>query len=116
MAKRNSDPGVAYLEIKVQVRDLVHVVGIVASFAPRESVFGENLLYRAQGGKWTLETCAGYPQQRYATGEPGKAQGRDRVGIVESSFGNRAHVVSVRVKFVLSRKSRVTRLVGSPCG
>ena len=29
------------------------------------------------------------PQQRYATGEPGKVQGRDRMGIVEGSCGYR---------------------------
>ena len=72
VANRSSDPRVAYTEVKVQVRDQVHVVGIVASFAPRESVFGENSFYRAPGGKWAQETCAGYPQRRYATGEPGK--------------------------------------------
>ena len=38
-------------------------------------------------GKWAKETCAWCPQQRYATGEPGKVQGRDRVGIVEGSWG-----------------------------
>ena len=27
------------------------------------------------------------PQQRYSTGEPGKVQGQDRVGIVEESAG-----------------------------
>ena len=35
VAKRSSDPQVAYLEVNVQVRDLVRVVGIVAPFAPR---------------------------------------------------------------------------------
>ena len=37
MAKRSSDgdPRVAYPEAKVQVRDIVRVVGIVAHFAPR---------------------------------------------------------------------------------
>ena len=35
---------------KVQVLDLVRVVGIVASFVPRESVPGENSFYRAPGG------------------------------------------------------------------
>ena len=37
MAKRSSDPRVAYPEVKVkvQMRGLVLVVGIVASFAPR---------------------------------------------------------------------------------
>ena len=40
------------------------------------------------------------PQQRYATGEPVKVQGRDRVGIVEGSCGHRARGVSIRGKFV----------------
>ena len=35
MAKRSSDPQVAYPEVNVQIRDLVRVVGIVAPFAPR---------------------------------------------------------------------------------
>ena len=35
MAKSSSDTRVAYPEIKLQVRDLVRVVGIVAPFAPR---------------------------------------------------------------------------------
>ena len=51
MAKRISDPRVAYPEVKVQVRDLVRVVGIVAPFAHGRSVSGENLFYRAAGGK-----------------------------------------------------------------
>ena len=39
---------------------------------------------------------AGCPQQRYATGEPGKVQGRDRVGIVEGSRWYQARGVSIR--------------------
>ena len=35
VAKRSSDPRVAYPEVNVQVRELVRVVYIVASFAPR---------------------------------------------------------------------------------
>ena len=35
VVKRSSDPRVAHPEVKVQVRDLVRVVGIVAPFAPR---------------------------------------------------------------------------------
>ena len=35
MAKRSSDSRVAYPEVKVYVRDLVRIVGIVAPFAPR---------------------------------------------------------------------------------
>ena len=37
---------------KVQVRDLVRVVGIVAPFDPRGSVLGKILFYRGPGGKW----------------------------------------------------------------
>ena len=51
------------------------------------------------------ETCAGCPQQRYATGQPGKVQGRDRVGIVDGSYGYRVRGVSIRGKFVLSRNT-----------
>ena len=43
VAKRSSDPRVAYPKVNVQVRDLVRVVGIVAHFAPgggAGSVFG----------------------------------------------------------------------------
>ena len=35
VAKRSSDPRVAYPKVNVQVRDLVRGVGIVAPFAPR---------------------------------------------------------------------------------
>ena len=35
VAKRSSDPRVAYSEVNAQVRDLVRVVGIVAPFAPQ---------------------------------------------------------------------------------
>ena len=81
------------------------------------SVLGKHLFYRKTRGtrlggspcgtgcKWAHDTCAGCPQQRYATGEPGKVQGRDRVGIIEVSCGYRARWVSVRGKFVLSRNS-----------
>ena len=34
-AKRRSDPEVANPEVKVQVRDLVRIVGIVTPFVPR---------------------------------------------------------------------------------
>ena len=43
------------------------------------------------------------PQQRYVTGEPGKLQGQDGVGIVEGFCGFRARWVSIRGKFVSSR-------------
>ena len=34
MVKRSSDPRVAHPDVRVQVRDLVRVVGIVALFTP----------------------------------------------------------------------------------
>ena len=77
LSKRSSSSRVAYPVVKFQVRNLVRVLSIVAPFVPRGSVFGEN------GGKWAQETCAMCPQQRYTTGEPGKFQGRDHVGILE---------------------------------
>ena len=97
---RSSDPRVAYPEVKVQVRDLVRVVSIVAPLAPSGVSIRENSFYRAPGGKWAQETCAGCHQRRYATGEPGKVQGWYRVGIVEWSCGNWAHGVSNQGKFV----------------
>ena len=41
------------------------------------------------------ETCAGCPQQRYATGASGTVQGPDPVGIVEGSCRYRARKVQV---------------------
>ena len=67
------------------------------------SVPWENSFNRASGDKWAQGTCAGCPQQRYTTGEPGKVHGRDRVGIIEGSCGYRASGVSIRGLFVLSR-------------
>ena len=49
MAKCSSDPWVAYPEANVQVRD--RVVGIVAHFTPRGSVFGGNSFYRSDKQK-----------------------------------------------------------------
>ena len=77
------------------------------------NVLGENSFYRAPGGKWAQETSAGCPKQQYVTGESGKAQERDRVGIVEGSCGYRARGVSIRGKFVLSRNPGYKT---PPCG
>ena len=51
VAKLSSVPRVAYPVVKVQVGDLVRVVGIVASFAGGRSVPWENSFFRAPGGK-----------------------------------------------------------------
>ena len=84
VVKRSSDPRIAHPEVKVQVRDLVRVVGIFSPMPRGGSVFGENSFYRALAGRWAQETCAVCPQQRFITGEPGKVQGRDSVVIVSS--------------------------------
>ena len=87
MTKLCSDPRVAYPDVKVQIRDIVRVVCIVAPFTPRGiSVRGQFVLSSPRG-KWAQEPCAGCPQQKYPTGKPGKVQGRDHVGIVEGSCG-----------------------------
>ena len=96
VARSSSDPRKAYPAVKLQGWDLVQVVGIVALFAPLGVGTRGDFVFRAPGGKWAQE-------QRYATGEPGKLQSRDRVGIVEESCGYRARGVSIRGKFVLSR-------------
>ena len=61
VAKRSSDQRVAYHDVNVQVRNLVRDMSIVAHFAPRGSVFGEHLFYRAPGGKLAQKTCAWCP-------------------------------------------------------
>ena len=65
-------------------------------------------------GKWAKETCAWCPQQRYATGEPGKSQGRDRVGIVEGSCGT-GPAGSVFGGNAFYRETWGTRLGGGGC-
>ena len=78
MAKRSSDPRVAYPDVTVQVRDLVRVVGIIDPLPHRESVFGENSIYRDPGCKWAQETYARcHPTSRGTTRES-QAKFRDR--------------------------------------
>ena len=50
MVKRSSDPRVAHPDVKVQVRDLVRVVGIVSPFAYMgASTRGKFVLSRPRG-------------------------------------------------------------------
>ena len=105
MVKRSSDPLVTHHEVKVQERELVRFVCIVAPLAPRGFSIRENfVLSRHRGYMGTGDLCE-CPQQRYTTGEPGKVQGWDRVGIVEGSCAYWARQVSIRKKFVLSRNT-----------
>ena len=78
MAKRSSDPWVAYPEVKG--------TGHSASCGPPlphgGSVPRKIRFIEPQGVNGHRRPVPGAPKQRYATGEPGKVQGRDRVGIV----------------------------------
>ena len=80
VVKRSSDLRVAHPEVKVQVRDLVRVVGIVASLPRGGSVFGKICFIEPQRVDGHKRPVPGAP-----TGEPGKVQGRDRVDIAEGS-------------------------------
>ena len=58
VAERSSDPKVAYPDVKVQVRDLVRVVGIVVPFAPRGvGSQGKLFLSRPRGLMGTGDLC-----------------------------------------------------------
>ena len=114
MAECSSDPRIAYPEVKVQVRDLVRVVGIVAPFAPRGSVFRGSSSYRTPGGISTGDPCRVPPAA--------VRHGRARQSSVTGPCGDcrkipceRALGISVRGKFVLSRNPGY-KTRGSPCG
>ena len=97
----------------------MRIVGIVDPLPHGRSVTGENSFHGAPGGKCIQETCAGCPQQRYATGETGKVQGWGRVGIVERSHGNHAwgtkrwghHLAKRNVKLQVRDLVRVVGIV-----
>ena len=63
---------------------------------------GKVVLSRPRGKVGRGDMCR-VPLAAVRYGEPGKLQGRDRKGTVEGSCWYRAHGVSIRVKFVLSR-------------
>ena len=113
MVKRSSDPRSGSLS-----RSQTSGTGPSAScgyccpLSPHwEPVPGENSFYRAPGRKWAQETCAGCPKQRYIPGEPGKVQGRDRVGILEGSCGPAGSIFGENS---LYRETWGTRRGGSP--
>ena len=93
MAEHSSDPRVAHPDVKVQVRDLLRVVGIVAPFAPWGSIPGEIRFIETQwvNGQRRLVPDAANSGTH---GRARQSQGRDRVGIVEESCGNRVRGVS----------------------
>ena len=98
----SSDPMVAYPEVIVQVRDLVRVVGIVAPFAPRGSVFGELRCIEPRGQMGTGDLCRVLPAA-VRHGRARLSSGAGAWGSVDGSCGDRARRVSILGKFVLSR-------------
>ena len=98
-AKRSSDSRVAYTGQNSGTGPSASC-GYCCPLCPMGSIFGENSFYRAPGSKWAQEICVECPQQRRATEEPGKVQGRDRVGIVEGSCGYLIRGVSIRGKYL----------------
>ena len=61
VAKHSSDPRQAYPEVKLQGRDLVRVVGIVAPFAPLGANTRGKFVLSSPRGKSGKETCVGCP-------------------------------------------------------
>ena len=78
VVKRSSDPRVAHLDVKVQVRDLVRVVGIVAPFTPWGPVPGEIRLIEPQGENGHMRPEPGAP----SSSTPLESQAKSRDGTV----------------------------------
>ena len=84
MAKRSSDPRVVYPEVKVQVRDVVRVVGMVAPFAPQGKIrFIEQK--RVNGHRRPVPEAPAAVRH----GRAKKSSGRDHEWVVEGSCGYR---------------------------
>ena len=77
VAKHSSDPRIAYPEVNVQVRDLVRVVGIVATFASRGPVLRENSFYRATGVNGHRRPVPGAPSSGTPRESSNQAKFRD---------------------------------------
>ena len=79
VVKRSSDPRVAHPDVKVQVRVLVRVVGIVAPFAPMgASTLGKFVLSNPRGENRHMRPDPGAP----SSGTPRESQAKFRDGTV----------------------------------
>ena len=78
VVKRSSDHRVAHPDVKVQVRDLVRVVGIVVPFTPWGPVPGEIRLIEPQGENGHMRPEPGAP----SSGTPRESQAKFRDGTV----------------------------------
>ena len=100
MTKRSFDLRVAYPDVKVQVRDLMRVVGIVSPLPQGVSVPGQNIFLSSPSGLMDTGDLFRVPLAAVRHGSGARqGSGTVLVGIVEVSSG-----VSIRGKFVLSRK------------
>ena len=78
MAKRSSDPWVAYPEVKIQVRDLVPVVGIVSPLPHGGRYSGKIRFIVPQGVNGHKRPVSGAP----SSGTPRESQTKFRDGTV----------------------------------
>ena len=78
VAKRSSDPRVAYPEVKVQVRDQVRVVASVGPLPHGGFVPGKNSFIEPQGVNWHRRPVPGAP----SNGKPRDSESKFRDGTV----------------------------------
>ena len=106
MAKRSSDPRVAYPEVKVQVRDPVRAVGIVPVFATRGVGTRETFVLSSPSGQMGIEDLCRVPHSAVCNERARQSSGTGPCGDCRRSCGYRARGVRIRAKFVLSRNLR----------
>ena len=103
VAKHSSDPRQAYPEVKLQGRDLVRVVGIVAPFAPLGAgTRGKFVLSSPRGEVGQGDVCR-VPLAAVRHGRARQTSESGPCGDCRRGCGYRARGVSIRGKFVLSR-------------
>ena len=95
-----NDPLVAFLYVKVQVRELVRVVDIVAPFAQQGvGRYLEQIRFiKPQGVNRHMRSVPGAPSSGTPQDSQEKINGQNRVGIVEGSSGYRARGVKVQIR------------------
>ena len=95
----------------------MRVVGIVAPFAPRGSVLGENSFYRATGGKWHRRPVPDAPSRGTPLKSLSQAKFRDRaVWGLQKGPVITGPATTVFGENEFYRVTLGTRPVGSPCG
>ena len=103
MAKRSSDPRIAYPEVKLQVRDPVRVVGIVAPFASLGVGTRRQFVLSSPREKMGIGDLCRMPPAALHTGRATQTSGTGPCGDYRRVPWYRACGVSIRGKLVLSR-------------